>query len=668
MRLPIFDNLTVEHLSLYKAKITQAIQPGVNMVIGGNGVGKTTLVKTVLFALVGNAEYERFNSSGKAERVPIVDSDFFKGRINARDESQATVSLKFRIGKTRIQVSRTLFRPKIMTFSIGGRLQTARSGSNLETIYQRKLLPLLGVKEFEHFVFIVANLLLFDEERRTLIWDAETQNRVITLLFLAEFRDKMFTLSEEATVLDTTGRHKSETRKDINKSIARWLDSEKSATKKADVTDTKKVVAEMTEIGAEIEDLDQHIAEKESRIETETNHISQLTSEGDDLEAEKIGVLKELQRLEGEFYSDIYRALPAQYLLVLQTLATQGKCQVCGTDRKSLKDLGRKLKADGKCLVCRSPITYSSKHSAPPTAELSGRINELRERLDALTSKQQACLAAQATANQQLYALQPELSKLFKLKRALETRSSTLEIALQKAAGSAGPADTWLLKQKQDIEKLNREIAEAYRRRSEVLSELRKVNEHYVKRLRDVNDVLTPLFSQFASKFLGVTCNLVVSVKIKARKPITYMYPRFNEKDRSFMFEVSESQRFFIDQAFRMALITLFSTQGQENPTFFIVETPEGSLDLAYERNVAQMYLNFAEYGHTIIITSNLNSSNFLQGLYQKLGTKAVRRERTLDLFQFGRLSAVQDNTATATAFNKRMDELGLRHAFNGSK
>ena len=43
-----------------------------------------------------------------------------------------------------------------------------------------------------------------------------------------------------------------------------------------------------------------------------------------------------------------------------------------------------------------------------------------------------------------------------------------------------------------------------------------------------------------------------------------------------------------------MALITLFS-QTNDVLTFYIVETPEGSLDLAYEQNVADMYLDFRD-------------------------------------------------------------------------
>src|SRR5204862_120950 len=138
-------------------------------------------------------------------------------------------------------------------------------------------------------------------------------------------------------------------------------------------------------------------------------------------------------------------------------------------------------------------------------------------------------------------------------------------------------------------------------------------------------------------------------------KPITYMYPRFNQKDRPSVFEVSESQRFFIDQAFRMALITLFSNLNDDSNTFFIVETPEGSLDLAYERNVADMYLDFAKLGHTIIVTSNLNSSNFLQGLYSRLGAQQAKRDRTLDLLKYGRLSSVQGHDAEE--FNNRLEQ-----------
>ena len=108
-----------------------------------------------------------------------------------------------------------------------------------------------------------------------------------------------------------------------------------------------------------------------------------------------------------------------------------------------------------------------------------------------------------------------------------------------------------------------------------------------------------------------------------------------------------------------MAIITWYS-QKYQHPTFYIVETPEGSLDLAYERNVADMYIEFGNHNHSIIITSNLNSSDFLQGLYGRLGNGEEKRKRTLDLLQYGQLSSVQLKQEHVEAFNKHIKQLGL--------
>src|SRR6266513_1971851 len=95
MLLPRFEHIVIQRLSLYRGRITHPVQPGVNMVIGGNGVGKTTFVNAVLFALLGNAEYDVQNPAGKTERVAVVPSDFFKGRITPEDENDAKVTLRF---------------------------------------------------------------------------------------------------------------------------------------------------------------------------------------------------------------------------------------------------------------------------------------------------------------------------------------------------------------------------------------------------------------------------------------------------------------------------------------------------------------------------------------------------------------------------------------------
>jgi hypothetical protein len=319
------------------------------------------------------------------------------------------------------------------------------------------------------------------------------------------------------------------------------------------------------------------------------------------------------------------------------------------------------LKRDGKCLVCRSPLNYSAETTSESVGDkLAAEINNLREHLDKLEQKQRASIDAQAVANFQVSTLQQRLSKLLKRKKIDDVRTGELRIQVQKLSGDDGSEEAWLRKQKEEIDKLTAEIDDLNKRRATVLESLKRVNDDFTNRLTKVNDNLTPLFSQFASKFLGVQCELVVGTVSRSRKPLSYMFPRFGGKERTNISEVSESQRFFIDQAFRMALITLFSNLNRGTTTFFIVETPEGSLDLAYERNVAQMYLDFAKCGHAIIVTSNLNSSNFLQGLYSHLGTARTKKTRTLDLLEHGRLSDVQGSDRMLAEFDKKRRQLGI--------
>jgi DNA repair exonuclease SbcCD ATPase subunit len=63
MNLPILKRVSVENLSLYRRPIKTKISSGLNLIIGGNGIGKTTLVNTILFGLVGTEEYERINGT-----------------------------------------------------------------------------------------------------------------------------------------------------------------------------------------------------------------------------------------------------------------------------------------------------------------------------------------------------------------------------------------------------------------------------------------------------------------------------------------------------------------------------------------------------------------------------------------------------------------------------
>jgi hypothetical protein len=329
-----------------------------------------------------------------------------------------------------------------------------------------------------------------------------------------------------------------------------------------------------------------------------------LNADTDKLELKRAPLASQLADLENTFYSSVYKNLPAQYVIILETLIKQGTCQLCGTHAAHLRTLGHNLKRENKCVVCRSPVNNDYSDKGLDKQHLTKQINELRDQLDALDATQAQYLKVQGTAKREIDNLHVAISDKHKQQRRMETEIAELRTKYIIAGGTSssteGDQDVWVEEQEKRIQKLTSEIETLYRKRDEVTVKLKELNQEVLTVLRNVNQRLTLLFSRFASQFLGTPCELVVSHKTKAKKPNAYMYPRFHERERENINQVSESQRFFIDQAFRMALITWY-TEETGQPTLCIVETPEGSLDLAYEQNVAKMYTEFASYGHSII-------------------------------------------------------------------
>ena len=78
-------------------------------------------------------------------------------------------------------------------------------------------------------------------------------------------------------------------------------------------------------------------------------------------------------------------------------------------------------------------------------------------------------------------------------------------------------------------------------------------------------------------------------------------------------YQLSEGQDLFIDIALQMTFAKCDSTNGAGAPAY--IDTPEGSLDLAYEAQARQMIARFANDGHRILMTANINTSELLRSI-----------------------------------------------------
>ena len=157
----------------------------------------------------------------------------------------------------------------------------------------------------------------------------------------------------------------------------------------------------------------------------------------------------------------------------------------------------------------------------------------------------------------------------------------------------------------------------------------------------EIEDIITAnvqafssIFSQYAGKFLGVPCELTYMKQV--RDSNKRFYPIIDGKVRFYEEEMSESQRFFVDHSFRMSILTFF----YKTPSFYIVETPDSSLDISYEGNAASVFAEFLKKPNSLIITSNLNNSLFIEHLLN---------QKDIDLGIVGLLEIAKQSTIQNT-------------------
>ena len=159
-------------------------------------------------------------------------------------------------------------------------------------------------------------------------------------------------------------------------------------------------------------------------------------------------------------------------------------------------------------------------------------------------------------------------------------------------------------------------------RREEKKKELRQYQKDLVKQYADAEEVFLPAFRNLAQSFLGLDLDVHIDTKASGVSLILTV----TDTARREQYQLSESQRFFVDIALRMALIEL--TSREERTACLLIDTPEGALDIAYESRAGEMFADFVLHGFNIIMTANINTSRLLLNLARLCGNKHMHLSR----------------------------------------
>lgn len=658
--LPNLKHIKISNYTLYQQESTFDFEfkDGINAVVGANGIGKTTFVNIIIYCLVGHKKKKnKVTKNSKKPEFEYIDEDFFSSRIdNEADDSinmSARATLEYYLGKTKILITRSLIDNSIEELCI----DNEKIFQPNDTLYQEMIEKYSKISQFQDFELLVREFLFFDERRNNVAWEIDSQDNILRILLLEEqYHLKINELEENITKADTRGRHKSEDKRVAEASYKELIKSRDDiinqtrdkyvAEEKNVVIDTEKsrerLVLRKNEIDTDLSNKNEMLFALQEILEEIAEDVALTEGNIANISVLYDNIVSEIKRLETMLYKSIYNKLPDYYYTIEKNLLTEGKCLVCNKKSKDIQKMASERKQRGRCMICESELAENITFDNDLVENLNYLNEEKKERLNELNNqKNQLDRLNSKFQNQkrEINILKNEIEDLNRAKIVVES-----ELSQNNSDSNQGDMYTEILRSKEKfIADLEIAIRDAYNERDAYKKELLEYTQKFKGVINNLNERLSSFFNKYASTFIGVDCKLSVTSKTLNKIPHFYYVPEINGQVRKGIWSVSESQRFFIDQAFRMAIIDYLQNENGKFSTFFLTETPEGSLDIAYESQVATMFKIFAESNNKIIFTSNLNSSNFLKELYRSI-PKEERILRTLDLLKKGKITRVQRN------------------------
>lgn len=586
--LPDLKNIEIQNYTLYPNGLDFSYNfvNGVNLVLGGNGMGKTTFINIIKYAVIGNYkksfDYTRTYKDKLIEKRALYPSDYFRNRMDKSIsvDKEATVTITFLINNTKFTLTRSLETISLISLlvdeiEIKGIITTQDKYEQIKDDTEKKEYLLYKYEKqieqfsslsFDDLIFFVNQILYFGEDHKTILWrdgsaiDAQDElfNKYFNSPELDKERQEALRLSR---YYDSLSRHRSEDIRAIKKVLEKISSTDK---------DEDDINLNILNIKSSIEKVDSKLLKiqeqrnlKAKNISIIQNNINILSQQINEIETRK-------NIAEEKFNSKIWKTAHPQYSIFQKSIISNGLCPMC--NHSNIKLVEYVLEHPSNCFACGNDFEES----------LDG---DLENEYSIINNEFVASHLQIQNYQRDIYSLETDIKSLdfeFRTlsqdKRNLQNKLRTLEFKL------SSQKDTGQLQAFYDeIEKLEQqknEFTELSKRESIKAEDISTTIEEHI--IMNVNK-FSSIFSTFAEKFLGVKCSLTYDdLEDEGRRfyPIIDMVPRKSPE------ELSESQRFFVDHSFRMSILTFFYTK----PTFYIVETPDSSLDISYEKNAAEVF------------------------------------------------------------------------------
>lgn len=614
IRFPAFKSFQVDNYQLFPGKngegISHEFEPGVTVIAGVNGLGKTTLLNLMFRMLVGPRDPKKSGmlqfGARAHELVSWKNSIFFTSRVGD-GAANATMSAVIAFGNEEIRIKRNISNLEI--------IELWRAGKELdpnEKQYTAAVLDASGIADDYDFDFVVRQLVFFLEERIPIVWSEQNQAELFRVLLCeSKVAAELSGLFDEIKDIDSQYRN---LRWHLNKRKDELAQYHGSSAEPATLDELKAKIQAQESLAAKATDYEKEI----DRVKRKRSKM-QIDIQQQKLELEE--KIRAHQGFQQVYLSSRFPELPDVARYVFSNLLADSGCLVCGNRKTDTAIRFRRLLDQGNCPVCESP---PEEQETRPTR---GRANaqEVKKSAQEIQAQKRDLASLESELGKleagllELYGTQSRTQSSF---FQLTTDVNLLRAKLTPGEGAA-EVESYITSMEKELNNYEAQLAEKRRKYEKQLKVLRRQAEQYASRIKRH-------FESYAGSFLAEKCTISFTNfnSFVGQEGPSFEYPCFQvlmtsavspkrPTVRMKVTDVSESQKELIDLAFRMALISTIATRGQG--AMLVLETPEASLDSIFVIEAGKLLRKFAESTqgchNRLIASSNLTNEKMIPAL-----------------------------------------------------
>jgi energy-coupling factor transporter ATP-binding protein EcfA2 len=631
---PLLQHLSVRNYGLYPGRdrdgvFEVAFGEGLTLILGANGLGKTTLMTMAFRMVAGTYDLLLAGEIGsailEAHELNRATRRQFADRVND-GAKQARAILKFSLGDRAFEVERSLADLSLMRLVVDGSELSAD-----EKIYQTQIETASGLGAYSDWLLVLRTLVFFFEDRRALVWDPGAQRQLLRCLFLSRSQASEWS-TQEGVILRLDSRMR-------NLQAALHREQKEQRKTMQQLHGASNIRAAVEAAQASLEALNSRHADLVASVQQNDEERQKVRLNALRAQSDHDSALRELERVRLLAIAAHLPHTEESMQFLYARLMSDETCLACGTHGLSERRAALVIALEKHhCLVCESALPKRD-----DVIDIGDKlIEELQGRVE----------ATHVRALDQADYLNDVNMRFQKNNEALTectVERNDIEDSIRSLVSQLPPEQRKVIDQHDRLEEVEKLVvqlrAELQIERTKFVSSL----DDYRSQIQINAEAIKEKFRAAANGFLfeesGLSWAPVSRTIGQAGGMDPVEYPGFavelsgsdfvGLQRRASPSQVSESQREFIDLAFRMALIDAASP---DHAGTIAVDAPESSLDAVFVDKAAEVLSSFATAGNSsrLIITSNLGAGELVPQLLRASAPAGKRMDAVVNLFDAG--------------------------------